>query len=135
MKQINCYLMFDGNCHKAMTFYGAALGAEPEFMKFADMPNCPDGAGDRVMHARIINGEATLMASDTMVGRTPVMGDSFSVAIATESKEETDRIFAALSEGATVEMPLQDMFWGAYFGMLRDKFGINWMLNFDKPKA
>lgn len=135
MKQINCYLTFDGNCREAMTFYAKALGTEAQLMSFADMPNCPEGSADRIMHARVAAGDGTLFASDCMPGRPPMMGDNFSVAIATETVEETDRFFAALSEGGTVTMPLQDMFWGAYFGMLKDKFGVQWMLNCEKTRA
>jgi PhnB protein len=86
------------------------------------------------MHARVTNGLPVLMASDSMPGSPFHPAAGFSVSIMCESAEEIDRIFAALSEGAKVSMPLADQFWGARFGMLTDKFGIHWMLNFDHPK-
>ncbi|CAN5732883.1 VOC family protein [soil metagenome] len=135
MKQINVYLTFDGNCKEAMTFYAEALGADVQLMPFGDMPQCPQGASERIMHARIAQGAAVLMASDTMPGMPFTQGNNFSVSVDSESVEEVDRLFAALGAGGKPTMPPQDMFWGAYFGMLTDRFGVNWMFNFDKPKA
>jgi len=134
MKQINVYLTFDGNCGEAMTFYAAALGAEVELMKFVDMPNCPAGAGDRIMHSRVFKGVALLMASDTMPGMPFQLGNNSSVSVDCESAAEVDQFSAALGVGGKMTMPPQDMFWGAYFAMLTDKFGIPWMFNFDKSK-
>ena len=135
MKQINVYLTFDGNCREAMTFYAECLGVEVEILPFGDMPNLPTGAGDRVMHARIAKGGAVLMASDCMPGMPFSQGNNFSVSVDSESAEEVDRLYAALVAGGTATMPPQDQFWGAYFAMLTDKFGVMWMFNFDKPKA
>lgn len=135
MKQINCYLTFDGDCREAMTFYARCLEGSLNMKSFGDIPHCPEGSEKRVMHAHLAKGEGVLMASDSMPGQPPVKGDNFSISIATETVEETDRIFTALSEGGTVTMPLQDMFWGAYFGMVKDRFGIHWMLNCERTKA
>jgi PhnB protein len=135
MKQINVYLTFNGNCREAMTFYGEALGVEPVLFTFKDMPNCPDGAGDRIMHASVTKGDAAIMASDTMPGSPFHPGNNFSISVNAESAAEVDTLVAALSAGGRVTMPAQDMFWGAYFGMLTDKFGLQWMFNFDKPTA
>ena len=135
MKRIDVYLTFDGNCREAMTFYAAALGAEIQLMNFKDMPQCPDGAEDRVMHARLTKGSGVLMASDTMPGAPFQAGNNFSISVDSESKEEVDELVAALGVGGKVTMPPQDMFWGAYFAMLTDKFGLQWMFNFDKPQA
>ncbi len=134
MKTINSYLTFDGNCREAMTFYANALGAELQMMTFADMPDSPKDSANRIMHARVSKGAAVLMASDTMPGMPFEQGNSFSVSIGCDSVEEEDRFFTALSEGGSVTMPLQDTFWGAHFGMLTDKFGIQWMFDFEKPK-
>jgi PhnB protein len=125
--------MFDGNCLEAMTYYAKCLGGELTSMPF---PPGPDGATiNRKMHARLTKGAPILMASDTH----PEMGfqqpAGFSIAIACESGEEIEKVFADLSAGGKVTMPLQDTFWGAHFGTQADKFGIEWMLNFDKPKA
>jgi PhnB protein len=89
---------------------------------------------DRIMHARLTKGSIVLMASDSMPGMPFVQGTNFSVSIQCESREEIDRLFAALSEGGQVAMPLDDAFWGARFGMFKDRFGIHWMLNFEFPK-
>ena len=135
MKDIHVYLTFDGNCREAMKFYEKCLGGELHLMPFAEGAgkfDFPKEAKDRIMHARLTKGAAVLMASDSMPGHSCKKGDNFSVSISCESLSETERIFSALSEGGTVKMPLQDTFWNARFGMLTDRFGINWMLNFEK---
>jgi PhnB protein len=118
-----------------MTFYAGALGAEVELMKFADMPECPPGAENRIMHSRIAKGSTVLMASDTMPGMPFTQGNNFSISVDCESAAEVDKLSTALSAGGKVTMAPADMFWGAYFGMATDKFGLQWMFNFDKPKA
>jgi PhnB protein len=135
MKHIHVYLTFDGNCREAMTFYADSLGAEVELMKFADMPDCPPGTENRIMHARIAKGSTLLMASDTMPGMPFTQGNNFSISVDCESAAEVDKLSAALSAGGKVTTAPADMFWGAYFGMAMDKFGLQWMFNFDKPKA
>ena len=135
MKAVVTYLNFDGNCREAMTFYAKCLGGELLLTPFSEMPgNHPPEIKDRIMHARVTKGSPVLMASDMMPGMPFHPGTGFSISIMCESIEEIDRIFAALSEGGEVGMPLADQFWGARFGMLTDKFGIHWMLNFDHPK-
>jgi len=136
MKAIVTYLNFDGNCREAMKFYQRCLGGELSIMPFSEAPgDFPKEAKDRVMHARVTKeGTALLMASDTMPGSNFVQGTNFSISIDCQSAEETDRLFTAFSEKGKITMPLQDAFWGARFGMLRDQFGINWMFNFEKPK-
>ena len=136
MKAIVAYLNFDGNCREAMKFYQRCLGGELSIMPFSEAPgDFPKEAKDRVMHARVTkDGTALLMASDTMPGSNFVQGTNFSISIDCQSAEETDRLFTAFSEKGKITMPLQDAFWGARFGMLRDQFGINWMFNFEKPK-
>jgi len=136
MKALVTYLNFDGNAREAMTFYAKCLGGDLTLSPFSEMPgNHPPEAKDRIMHARISNGsDAVLMASDTMPGMPFHLGNNFSVSIPCESAQEIDQLFAALSEGGKVSMPLADQFWGARFGMLTDRFGIHWMLNFDHPK-
>lgn len=135
MKEIITYLTFDGNCKDAMQFYEKCLGAELQMMPFSDAPGGASGAAkDRVMHARLTKGSAKLMASDTMPGMPFQQGNNFSISIDCESTEEVDSLFGALAENGKPTMKPQDMFWGAYFGMLTDQFGINWMFNFDKPQ-
>jgi PhnB protein len=135
MKDINAYLTFNGNCREAMTFYQKCLGAELFIMPFSEAPfEVPKEAKDRVLHAKITKGKAVLMASDSMPQQPFQPGTNFSVSIDCENNQEIESYFTALSEKGKITMPLQDAFWGARFGMLTDKFGINWMFNFDKPK-
>jgi len=136
MKAIVTYFNFNGNCREAMKFYQRCLGGELSIMPFSEAPgDFPKEAKDRVMHARVTkDGTTLLMASDTMPGSNFVQGTNFSISIDCQSAEETDRLFNAFSENGKITMPLQDAFWGARFGILRDQFGINWMFNFEKPK-
>src|SRR4051812_10098266 len=133
MKETTTYLMFDGNCREAMTFYGNCLKTELTLLPYSEGPcDVPKEAKDRIMHARLTKGTApVLMASDTPPGRPIQHGNNFSVNIHCDSVQEVDRLFAALGDKGKVTTPLQDMFWGAYFGMLTDQFGVNWMFNFE----
>jgi len=138
MTEMNTYLTFDGNCAEAMKFYQKCLNADLQMMPFSEMPKTegeiPAGSKDRVMHARLTKGNATLMASDTMPGHPFKMGNNFSISLNCESKKEVDDFANAFKQGGQVTMPNQDTFWGAYFGMVTDKFGINWMFNYDFKK-
>jgi PhnB protein len=137
MKEMNSYLTFDGNAREAMEFYKTCLGGELAVMTFADSPmkaQTPPGAEKRVMHARLKSGPTVLMASDTMPGMPFHQGNNFSLAISCDTPQESDKLFAALGAGGKVMMPLQETFWAARFGMLTDKFGVNWMLDVEKPQ-
>ncbi len=135
------YLNFDGNCRQVMTFYQQCLGGELTFHTFGDMPEMsaalPDAAKARIMHANLKNGAAVLMASDTLPGMpgTLTKGTNFSISVQPQSVEELDRIWAAFSQGASIEQPLSEAPWGAKFGMLTDQFGIQWMFNYESPKS
>jgi PhnB protein len=135
MKEINAYLIFNGNCREAMTFYQKCLDADLHMFPFSEMPGdkVPPEAKDRLMHARLTKGPAVLMASDNMPGMPFHQGDNFSVSLDCESVQEIEKVFNALSEKGKVTMPLQETFWAARFGMFTDRFGINWMLNFGMP--
>lgn len=140
MKGIHVYLNFNGNCREAMTFYADALGGELHLMTFGETKQGDAKDSERIMHARLTVGSAVVMASDTrssdtMSGMPFTRGNDFFVSVDCENAEEEERFFTGLSKGGKVIMPLQDMFWGARFGMLTDKFGVQWMFNFDKPKA
>ena len=130
MKAIIPYLNFDGNTREAMEFYKKCTGGTLDIQTFGDakIPG-PPGSESRVMHARLAGGSAELMASDTMPGHQFTKGNNIHVSVQCDTVEEIDRMFKAFSEGATVTMPLADQFWGAKFGMLIDKFGVNWMFN------
>ncbi|MEZ5344583.1 MAG: VOC family protein [Pyrinomonadaceae bacterium] len=143
MPTINPYLSFNGNAEEAFNFYRSVFGGDFEtFQRFADIPAGPDethaiGEDDKqkIMHVSLPIGEGSvLMGSDVLeaYGHGEVSGNNMSIAIATESREETERIFNGLSDGGEITMPLNDTFWGAYFGMFTDKFGIQWMVNFDQ---
>lgn len=142
MARINAYLTFDGTCEEAFNFYKSVFGGDfPMVGKFGDMPPqegmppISDEVKNRIMHMSLpISAETVLMGSDTMPGiHDHQVGNNISLSINTDSREEADRIFNGLSAGGKVSMPLADTFWGAYFGMWTDKFGINWMVNYDDP--
>ena len=129
------YLNFPGKTEEAMRFYAQALGGElGEIHRFGEMPGAdqiPDELKDRVMHVSLDVGHGfLLMASDTMPGMSPphVPGTNLTISIQPSSREEADRVFAALAEGGEVTMPLADQFWGDYYGGLTDRFGVQWMI-------
>lgn len=140
MVTINPYLIFNGNCEEAFLFYQSVFGGEfPYIGKFKDMPATENATelsaeeGNRIMHVCLPIGETVLMGSDSNSASGDVaFGSNVSISINVKSKQEADRIFNGLSAGGNAFMPMSDTFWGAYFGMFVDKFGINWMVNFDK---
>ncbi len=138
MKDVVTYLTFDGNCREAMEFYRACFQAELYLMPFSGAPvdlfEQAGHAGDRILHSTLRKGSRLLMASDTMPGMTLQPGNNLSVLIECESLQEIEELFLSLGEGGKVTMPLQDTFWDARFGTLTDRFGIQWMFNFARPK-
>lgn len=140
--QLSTYLHFNDNCREAFEFYRSIFGGDFNFLSTfadgpADMPPVPDDEKTRIMHVSLEIGDSVLMGSDTTsaFGPPPNVGNNYSISIATESREETDRIFGRLAEGGNVAMQPADMFWGAYFGMCTDKFGINWMLSYEYSRT
>lgn len=142
MATVNVYLTFDGNCEEAFKFYHSVFGGEIPYMgRFGDMPPqegmplLDDSAKNRIMHISLpISEETMLMGSDTLPGTEGfVAGNNFSLSLNVHSREEAQALFDRLSEGGEVTMPLQDTFWGAFFGMWKDRFGISWMVNYDDP--
>ncbi len=142
MTTVNVYLTFNGNCEEAFNFYRSVFGGEfPYVGRFKEMPPTEGGPsfspeeGERIMHMSLpISKETVIMGSDT-AGEWAAgyqQGNNFSISINTDSKEEADRIFGQLSAGGQVTMPMDKTFWGDYFGMLTDKFGINWMMSFNE---
>ena len=139
MAKMNPYLNFDGTAEEAFNFYKSVFGTE--FMgpihrmgEAPGMENLTDDEKKRVMHVSLpIGGGDVLMASDIVcsMGQSLTMGNNNYISLHPQSKEEADKLFNGLSEGGTVEMPLQDTFWGAYYGSFKDKFGVHWMVNFD----
>ena len=142
MATVNVYLTFNGNCKQAFDFYKSVFGGDfPYVGTFGEMPpsdefSISEEDKNKIMHISLpISKETILMGSDTGGDWAPqfVAGNNFSVSINAESKEEADRLYHGLSEGGKQTMPLEDTFWGAYFGMFVDQFGINWMVNYDDP--
>ncbi len=134
MKALNTYLTFDGNAREAMNFYQKSIGGELCVFTFGESPMpCAEADKDKVMHASLTNGAHVLMASDAPPGMPLTAGNNYTLNIACDSAEEAAKYFNALSQNGKVTMPLQETFWAASFGMLTDKFGINWMFNFEKP--
>ena len=138
MTTVNTYLTFNGNCEEAFNFYKSVFGGEFEHIgKFKDMPENPEfpvaeSDREKVMHVTLPIGNTLLMGSDTggEWAANFKQGNNFSVSINTDNKDEADRIFAKLSEGGKIIMPMNKTFWDSYFGMFTDKFGIQWMVSF-----
>jgi PhnB protein len=144
MTTVNVYLTFNGNCEEAFNFYKSVFGGEfPYLGRFGEMPPSeehkvsPEDA-NRIMHVSLpISRETIIMGSDTggEWATSYKQGNNFSISITTDSREEADRLFNELSAGGTVTMPMNQTFWGDYFGMFTDKFGVQWMVSFDTKKA
>jgi PhnB protein len=142
MTTVNVYLNFEGNCEEAFNFYKSIFGGEFSYLgRFKDMPpqeGIPPMTaeeGEKIMHVSLpISKETILMASDTGGEwcAKVTQGNNFSVSVNTDSQKEADRLFNGLSAGGKVTMPMEKTFWGSYFGMFTDKFGINWMVSFDE---
>jgi len=137
MNTFNPYLNFDGQAEEAFNFYKSIFGGEFIFLKkIGDAPDSEQFSEEernRVMHVALpINEHTILMASDCVPSAGHVLnsGNNIYINIAAESREEADRLFNGLSNGGTIEMPMEDQFWGDYFGSFKDKFGIQWMINF-----
>lgn len=138
MAQLNPYLHYNGNAEEAFTFYKSVFGGEFAVVsRFKDlsMPEHPisEKEANKIMHIALPIGNSTLMASDVpeFMGQVNENENRTKISINAESKEEADKLFSGLSEGGTVEMPIGDSPWGSYFGMFRDKYGIEWMVDFD----
>ena len=129
--QVTPYLMFDGRTEEAIEFYKKALGATVEMMmRFKDSPEqsmCAPGAENKVMHASLKIGDATVMASD---GRNTGKPDFKGISLSLNAKDEAhaDQMFKALGEGGQVQMEMTKTFFAKRFGMVADKFGVSWMI-------
>src|SRR4051794_33691682 len=138
MLGVKPYISFTGNCEEAMNFYKEKLGAEILFLgRYGDSPMAKDapGNGDKILHTSIKIGDTVIMACDNVFdGEHPTtVGNNISLALGTNDVAQADSAFEQMSDGATITMPMQETFWAHRFGMLTDKFGINWMFNCDKP--
>lgn len=138
--QVQAYLFFDGRCEEALTFYSEALGAKVEMMmRFRDNPEPPSegdtsggcvqvpGSEDKIMHASFRIGDSIVMASDGNCGGNPSF-QGFSLTLNANDDAHAHQLFEALSRGGQILMPLQKTFFASSFGMLADRFGMNWMV-------
>ena len=138
MATINPYINFNGNAEEAFNFYKSVFGGEFErVVRFKDIEDpefpMPENEADKIMRITLPIGGNVLIANDVPESMGPVSENEnrSKISVSTESREEADKIFAGLTEGGAVEMPLGDSPWGTYFGMFRDKYGIEWTVEFD----
>jgi PhnB protein len=141
MPLINPHINFNGNAEEAFTFYKSVFGGEfAKVIRFKDLASSEFSVAEKeenkIMHIALPIGKSNmLLANDVpdFLGKVNENENRSKISISTESKEEADKLFNGLSAGGQVEMPISDSPWGSYFGMFRDKYGIEWMVEFD-PK-
>jgi len=138
MALINPHINFNGNAEEAFNFYKSVFGGEfANIMRFKDIASSEykftETEANKIMHIALPIGKNILMGNDVpeVLGQVNENENRSKIAIGAESKEEAERLFNGLSEGGQVEVPIADSFWGSYFGMFRDKYGIEWMVDFD----
>ena len=141
MTTINPYINFNGNAEEAFTFYKSVFGGEFEtLVRFKDLENpefpIPENDADKIMRIVLPIGENVLIANDvpSVLGSVNENENRSKISVSADSREEADRIFTGLSVDGTVEMPLDESPWGTYFAMFRDKYGIEWTVEFDSHK-
>ena len=134
----NLHLVFSGNCDAAFAFYETVFGTKRLMtMKYGDAPAdvpCPEESQNLVMHTALPVGSITLMGADAFPGRGGPFS-AFNISLDDPDEDEVKRLFAALSEGGSVTMPLAPTFWTPLFGMCTDKFGVDWMVSVPEPQA
>jgi len=143
MTAINVYLTFNGNCEEAFNFYKSVFGGDFGYVgRFKDMPPqdgkaVPAKDANKIMHISLpISKETILMGSDSSedFGGKVTAGTNFSISLSTDSNANADKFFKSLSAGGKATMPMSETFWGSYFGMLTDKYGIQWMVSNDRAQ-
>lgn len=141
MPTINPYINFNGNAEEAFTFYKSVFGGEfGKIVRFKDLSSAefpvPEKESNKIMRISLPIGKNMLIANDVPEAMGPVNENEnrSKIAVTAESREEAEKIFNGLSEGGTVEMPMDQSPWGSYFAMLRDKYGIEWTVEFDPGK-
>ena len=141
MATINPYINFNGNAEEAFTFYKSVFGGEFEtIVRFKDLESAefpvPENEADKIMRIVLPIGGSSLIANDVpeSMGRVSEEENRSKISVSAENREEADKIFTGLSVGGTVEMPMDESPWGTYFAMFRDKYGIEWTVEFDPAK-
>ena len=141
MANINPHINFNGNAEEAFNFYKSVFGGEfAKIIRFKDIssPEYPiaETEANKIMHIALPIGANVLMGNDVpeLMGKVSENENRSKISISAQSREEADKIFVGLSAGGTIEMPMSNSPWGSYFGMFRDKYGIEWMVDFD-PNA
>ncbi|CAM3710225.1 VOC family protein [Mucilaginibacter galii] len=137
MKRIDAYLFFENNCREAMTYYQQVLGGELNLTIVGESPvaeQLPPEMKDNVLHGKLINDNVVLMASDNCMGAPLDKGRNFSLSLSCSNEEEVHSLYAKLADSGEAVSPPKTEFWGDVFGMLVDKFGISWMLNYRPEK-
>ncbi len=141
MASIHTYLTFPGNTEEVFNFYRSVFGGEFKVLqRFKDMgqgDKISDADAEKIMHVALpVGNQSVLMGNDSIssFGPPPQMGNNIAVSLDAESEDEAKRLFDGLSAGGKITMPMEKTFWDAYFGMFTDKFGINWMVNYDYNK-
>ena len=130
--QLEPYIFFDGHCEEAMAHYQKIFGGKADLMRMKDSPmaaQIPPEQQNNIMHASFVAGDVKLMASDGDPTKPSGKESNIALSIGMKGRNEADRIFGAPAESGAITPPLQEMFCGAYFGTVTDKFGIDWMLN------
>ena len=142
MPSLNPYLNFNGNTEEAFNFYKSVFGGEfASLERFKNTPEAarmPEGDKNKIMHIALpVGKDNMLMATDVLesMGQQLTVGNNFSISVNADSKEEADRLFNGLSAGGKVELEMQKTFWGSYFGMFSDKFGIQWMISHNEQRS
>ncbi|WP_018611068.1 VOC family protein [Segetibacter koreensis] len=130
------YIHFQGNAEEAMNFYATALGGSIAYLqRYGDSPMPSDeDYKQKIMHGRLTFGDNLIMISDVFKGQEVSTDGNIQLSVDVLENEELESVFNKMAEGGTVAMPLQDTFWGARFGMLKDKFGVSWMFNQELKK-
>ena len=138
MALINPHINFNGNAEEAFNFYKSVFGGEfAKIMRFRDLASTEfqvsENEANKIMHIALPIGQNILMGNDVPESMGPVNENEnrSKISISAESREEADKFFSGLSSGGNIEVPIDDSPWGSYFGMFRDKFGIEWMVDFD----
>lgn len=138
MKSLSPYLIFEGNCEEAFNFYKSIFGGEFTYIgRFGEIPGdnkVPKEMQNKIMHISLPIAEGVVLSGSDNGGGVDgkvLIGNNVHLSLVVESKQEADSVFAGLSSGGLVTMPMADTFWGSYFGMLTDKFGFQWMISFE----